>query len=269
MAWLTLSGLGNRFRRARRSLLEFGFAAYFWTLLVVIGSLIWPTVMVLPRSQWRLGAVRGAARVFLCAIGASPRVEAGGGLPGGGVILVANHASYLDSLVIAATIQGPLSFVAKDELARQWVAGPFLRRLGTLFAHRNDVKGGIEDTEHQLMAARAGARIVCFPEATLTRRPGLRGFRLGAFLVAAQAGISILPVTLSGTRSMLRGDQWFPRRGKIVAHVGRALSPQGADFAAAVRLRDEVRAAMLACSGEPDLARDQVLVEAARVSTQH
>jgi 1-acyl-sn-glycerol-3-phosphate acyltransferase len=138
------------------------------------------------------------------------------------------------------------------------VAGTFLRRIGTLFVRRIDPRGGVEDTQHQLEAARAGARIVSFPEGTLTRRPGLLGFHLGAFLVAAQAGIPVLPVTVRGTRSILRGDQWFPRCGEIVVHVGRAVPPLGSDFAAAVQLRDRVRAAMLKYYGEPDLAREQV-----------
>jgi 1-acyl-sn-glycerol-3-phosphate acyltransferase len=189
-------------------------------------------------------------------------VEAAAELPSASFMIVSNHASYLDSLVIAAVIPGPLSFVAKEELARQWVAGPFLRRIGTLFVRRIDPKGGVEDTQHQLEAARAGARIVSFPEGTLTRRPGLIGFHLGAFLVAAQAGIPVLPVTVRGTRSILRGDQWFPRRGEIVVHVSRAVPPQGSDFAAAVQLRDRVRAAMLEHYGEPDLAHEQITLEA-------
>jgi len=263
VAWLTISGLGNRVRRVRRWLLELSYAVYWWLLLVMMASLVWPTVVALPRLQWRHRLIRTAARGFLWATGASPRVEAEAELPGASVMIVANHASYLDSLVIAAVIPGPLSFVAKEELARQRVAGPFLRRIGTLFVRRIDPKGGVEDTQHQLEAARrAGARIVSFPEGTLTRRPGLLGFHLGAFLVAAQAGIPVLPVTVRGTRSILRGDQWFPRRGEIVVHLSRAVLPQGSDFAAAVQLRDRVRAAMLEHYGEPDLAREQISLEA-------
>jgi 1-acyl-sn-glycerol-3-phosphate acyltransferase len=262
VAWLTISGLGNRVRRVRRGLLELSYAVYWWLLLVAMAALVWPTVVALPRLQWRHRLIRMAARGFLWATGASPQVESEDELPGASVMIVTNHASYLDSLVIAAVIPGPLSFVAKEELARQWVAGPFLRRIGTLFVRRVDPRGGVEDTQHQLEAARAGARIVSFPEGTLTRRPGLLGFHLGAFLVAAQAGISVLPVTVRGTRSILRGDQWFPRRGEIVVHVSRAVRPQGSDFAAAVRLRDGVRAAMLEHYGEPDLAREQVSLEA-------
>jgi len=163
---------------------------------------------------------------------------------------------------VAATVPGSLSFVAKEELAGQRIAGPFLRRIGTLFARRTDAAGGVEDTQRQLDAVRAGERIVSFPEGTLTRMPGLLGFRLGAFLIAAQAGVPVVPITVRGTRSILRGDQWFPRRGKIVVHIGSPLSADGTGFDAAVRLRDTARAQMLKWSGEPDLAREKVELEA-------
>jgi 1-acyl-sn-glycerol-3-phosphate acyltransferase len=261
VTWLALLGLGNRVRRVRRWLVEVIYAGYWWALLITMAAVAWPTVVALPRLQWRHRLIRTVARTFLWATGASPQVEAEAELPGASFMIVSNHASYLDSLVIAAVIPGPLSFVAKEELASQWVAGPFLRRIGTLFVRRIDPKGGVEDTQHQLEAARAGARIVSFPEGTLTRRPGLLGFHLGAFLVAVQAGIPILPVTVRGTRSILRGDQWFPRRGNIVVHIGKAIAPQGNDFAAAIQLRDRVRAAMLEHYGEPDLARERISLE--------
>ena len=261
VTWLTLSGLGNRLRRVRRWFGEVLFAGYWWTLLVTMASLVWLMVVLLPGRQRRHRLVRNAVRGFLWATGASPRVEWEGTLPEGGIMIVANHASYLDALVLTATIPGPLSFVAKEELARQQVAGAFLRRLGTLFVRRIDPKGGVEDTQRQLEAARTGARIVSFPEGTLTRRPGLLGFHLSAFLVAGQAGISVLPVTVRGTRSILRGGQWFPRRGEIVVHVGKAIAPQGTDFTAAIQLRDRARAAMLEHYGEPDLGREQFSLE--------
>jgi 1-acyl-sn-glycerol-3-phosphate acyltransferase len=109
-----------------------------------------------------------------------------------------------------------------------------------------------------LGAVRRGARIISFPEGTLTRMPGLLAFRLGAFHVAAAAQVAVVPVTMRGTRSILRGDQWFPRRGRISVRIGHALLPDGSDFAAAVRLRDKTRALMLKTSGLPDLAGERV-----------
>ena len=176
----------------------------------------------------------------------------------GAVMIAVNHASYLDAIILAAIIPGEPSFVAKIELAGQLIAGPFLRRLGTIFVRRTDPRGGIEDTASLLVAARAGEQIVTMPEGTFTRMPGLLGFHLGAFLIAAQAGIPVIPVTLRGTRSILRGEQWLPRLGAVHVHIGKALVPDGNDFAAAVRLRDAARAAILGQCGEPDLAREQI-----------
>jgi hypothetical protein len=52
---------------------------------------------------------------------------------------------------------------------------------------------------------------------------------------------------------MLRGDQWFPRWGPIGVSIAEAVAPGGTDLASVVRLRDSVRAAILAGCGEPDL----------------
>lgn len=258
---LTISSFGVRTRRAWHQLGEYFFAAYWWSLLVVIAVLLWLLALLLPRRNWRQASIHWAARAFLWLTGSAPQVEAEAWPPDKGVILISNHSSYLDSLVIAAVVPGNLSFVAKEELAGQRVAGPFLRRIGTLFARRTDAAGGVEDTQRQLAAVRSGERIVSFPEGTLTRMPGLLAFQLGAFLVAAEAGVPVIPITIRGTRSILRGGQWFPRRGPIQVHMGRALAPDGEDFNAAVRLRDVARTQMLQRCGEPDLAYERVELE--------
>jgi 1-acyl-sn-glycerol-3-phosphate acyltransferase len=243
-------------------LAEYAYAAYWWTLLVSIAVFLWLLVLLLPRRSWRQAMIHRGARAFLWLAGTAPQVYVEAWPPQTGVILIANHSSYLDSAVIAAVIPGRLSFVAKQELAGQRVAGPFLHRIGTLFARRTDAAGGIEDTKRQLEAIRSGERVVSFPEGTLTRMPGLLGFQLGAFLVAAEAQVPVIPITIRGTRSILRGGQWFPRRGSIQVHIGRPIAPDGTDFDAAVRLRDKTRALMLQRCGEPDLAYEKVELEA-------
>ena len=119
---------------------------------------------------------------------------------------------------------------------------------------RSDPEGAIEDMNRALGAVQAGRMLVFFPEGTFTRAPGLLPFRLGAFIIAAQHNLSILPLTLRGTRSILRGDQWFPRRGAVSLQIGSLASADGTDFTAAERLRDKVRAEILANCGEPDAA---------------
>jgi 1-acyl-sn-glycerol-3-phosphate acyltransferase len=77
-------------------------------------------------------------------------------------------------------------------------------------------------------------------------------------LAAAEAQVPVIPVTIRGTRSILRGEQWFPRRGTIHVHIGLPLLPDGGDFEAALRLRNAARAAILTRCGEPDLVREQL-----------
>ncbi|MFZ2155444.1 MAG: hypothetical protein WAV72_04905 [Bradyrhizobium sp.] len=71
--------------------------------------------------------------------------------------------------------------------------------------------------------------------------------------MAADANLPILPGIIRGTRSMLRGEQWFPQRAAISVEIGEPVMPSGADFTSGLRLRDAVRNVMLASCGEPDL----------------
>jgi len=258
VARLGLLGLGHRARRAARRAAELAYAAYWWMLIGLHGLVAWPLVALLPRRSWRHAIVGTAGRSFLRLAGIPLQIDGAAQVPEGGVIVVSNHASYLDGLVLTAALPGALSFVAKQELERQFVAGVLLRRLGTIFVRRVDAKGGVEDTAAMLEAARGGARLVATPEGTFTRMPGLLAFRLGAFLVAAEAELPVVPVAIRGTRMVLRGDQWLPRRGSISVAVGKPLTADGKDFAAVVRLRDRCRAVILEHAGEPDLAHERV-----------
>src|SRR5208337_5150908 len=115
------------------------------------------------------------------------------------------------------------------------------RRLGTVFVDRFDVTASLADTETVTAAARQARIIVFFPEGTFTRRVGLSAFYLGAFKVAAEAGLPVLPGIIRGTRSMLRSDQWFPRWTPLSVRIESAVSPSGTEFASLLQLRDAVR----------------------------
>jgi 1-acyl-sn-glycerol-3-phosphate acyltransferase len=78
-------------------------------------------------------------------------------------------------------------------------------------------------------------------------------FRGGAFQVAAQAGVPVVPVALRGVRSVLRDGTWYARRHPMAVTIGAPIAPEGSDWNAAVRLRDRVRAEVLKHCGEPDL----------------
>ena len=189
-------------------------------------------------------------------------------MPSEGVVVVANHCSYFDSLVFVAALPEKIDFIAKAELKPQLFAGTFLRRIGTLFVERFAIERGVEDTKVAINVARSGRRLLVYPEGTLTRRPGLLAFKLGGFVVAAAAGISVVPATVLGTRSILRGGQWFPHRGEVRVILGEAIAPDGEGFEAAVRLRDRARSEILARCGEPDLVGEESLLKDRRKNSR-
>ncbi len=175
-----------------------------------------------------------------------------GGKP---AVIVVNHASYVDALVVLAVVPRVIHFAAKREFVRSRLFSLVLRRVGSYFVERIDPAGGIEDTRELAAAVGRGETIVFFPEGTFSRIPGLAAFRLGAFVVSASTSVPIVPVALRGTRSVLRADRWLPIRYPVAVTVQPPLTPDGNDWSAAVRLRDQVRQIMLRHCGEPDVAR--------------
>jgi 1-acyl-sn-glycerol-3-phosphate acyltransferase len=252
---LAVAGLKARSSRTGRTVAALAYGAWWWLVLMIGSAILWPAVVLTPGRAHRWSIVRRAARWLLRFM--AIRVEVTGSWPkpeAAGIVAI-NHSSYFDSLVLAAVVPDQPVFIAKRELDGQLVAGPFLRALGTLFVERDDVEGGLEDMRKALAAARTGQTLYFFPEGTFTRAYGLRPFRLGAFVIAVDRQAGVVPVILRGTRSVLRDGEWLPRRGDVSVHIGEVSRPDGGDFAAAVRLRDRVRSAMLAHTDEPDLAR--------------
>jgi 1-acyl-sn-glycerol-3-phosphate acyltransferase len=193
------------------------------------------------------------ARAALAAVRVPLSVSGIDRIPRSGAVLALNHSSYMDAVVVTAALPGEPAHVVKKELASQIFAGPLLRRLGALFLDRYELADSLADLLSVSSAAGRARLLIFFPEGTFTRRAGLSGFYLGAFRVAAQAGLPVVPGILRGTRSMLRSDQWFPRWSPISLTIGNPIAPAGTDFASVVRLRDTVRNAILAGCGEPDL----------------
>ena len=255
---LRWNALFARLRRSSATIGEHAYAGWFWSVLVAFGAVTWIGVMLLPQRSMRWAFVRAMAQGVLTLMFVPVRVSGKAYLSARKGIIVANHSSYSDALVLSASLIGEPVFIAKAELSEQLVAGPFLRRLGVLFAERRSTEAGVEEAQDYAAKAREGQQLVFFPEATFFRNPGLLPFRMGAFSVACTSGLPVIPIAISGTRSLLRGEQWFPRRGKVSVRISKPVTPDGDDFAAAIRLRDAVRSTILAHCGEPDMSERAV-----------
>ena len=112
----------------------------------------------------------------------------------------------------------------------------------------------MQDAQRVTRLLQRGTSVLFFPEGTLTRMPGLLPFHVGAFAAATEAGVPIVPITIRGTRSILRSDIWFAHRGAISVEIAAPVAAEGTDWHATLQLRERVREAILERLGEPDLA---------------
>ena len=221
---------------------------------------------MIPKRQWRWSFLAWVARCLAHLAGIPIRVEGLEHLPAPAepAVLVANHASYLDGILLAAALPPGYRFVAKAELKENFVSRLFLHRLGTEFVERFDQHRGARDSRAMLDRARAGASLLYFAEGTFTRMPGLLPFRLGAFETAVKSRLPVIPLVIRGSRGVLRAGSWFPRRGVVRIGIGPPCAAtetltetRGDEWQATLLLRDRVRGWILEHCGEPDLGRER------------
>jgi acyl carrier protein len=253
IARLALSSAGQSITRFGRTIRDTLYATWFY-LVFAIGLLFaWIAAMLLPILSARWRAIRGLARTALSLTGIKVNVAGIENIPGGNAVILFNHTSYMDAIIIAAVLPGQPAFVAKKEFEANFFTRTLMNRVGVAFVERFDAAASLADAETVTSMAKEGRLFVFFPEGTFTRRAGLLGFYMGAFKVAAEANLPVVPGILRGVRTLLRGDQWFPRHTAIDVVIERPIQSTGTDFTAMRSLRDAARAAMLKHVGEPDL----------------
>jgi 1-acyl-sn-glycerol-3-phosphate acyltransferase len=249
---LRLAGFWQGTRAALRRSRELLYGGYAWCIYALLALPAVAGILLLPSLELRWRFVGTIARTCMRLCGIRLQIDGLEHLPSEPGVFVANHASYVDSIVLAATLRQPVSFVAKQELATHPFAGALLRRLDAVFVERFDARQGVDDVRR--LAEIAGKQsLFFFAEGTFTRQPGLRPFRLGAFQIAVQNRLAVTPVALAGTREILRDESWLPRRGAVRVGIGAPIVATGDGWQATLQLRDATRAAILNQCAEPDL----------------
>jgi 1-acyl-sn-glycerol-3-phosphate acyltransferase len=254
VARFALSGARTQLGRAARSRAGLLYAGYAWAVTAVVGAPAWLLIAALPTLRGRWAVLRTAGRVLRWLLRVPLTVT--GEVPAGARPFVAavNHASFIDGLILVLCLPGPICFAADEKFATQRIAGPFLRRIGCEFVHRAEPQRAAADTRGLVGALRSGRSLAVWPEGSLDRAPGLRPFHLGAFEAAAEAGALVVPIGIRGSRDVVCPGGRFPRRGAVHVAIGDPVTPAGTGWSAALAMRGQARAAVLALCGEPDVA---------------
>ncbi len=156
----------------------------------------------------------------------------------GPVLIVANHLSWYDPVVLGIIFPRRLWFMAKIEIFHLPVIGFLTRLTGQIPVHRGESDRAA--LEKALTYLRAGRAVTIFPEGTVAYHERLLQAHTGAAMLALRSGVPILPVAHTGTRHILFGRRgWWPR---VDVQIGEPYIPQlpkGVSRKAALRMVTE------------------------------
>jgi 1-acyl-sn-glycerol-3-phosphate acyltransferase len=140
----------------------------------------------------------------------------------GGLIVAANHRSFLDPFVIGGALpwRRPVNYVAKVELFEPRWRGWLLSRLGAFPIRRGESDEAAMETARQV--ARRGGAVCIFPEGTRIRSGTLAAPKRGVGRLALQSGVPIVPAAVFGTEHVRRGWRIRPRRVRV--RLGRPMT---------------------------------------------
>ncbi|MGH9315863.1 MAG: lysophospholipid acyltransferase family protein [Thermoanaerobaculia bacterium] len=214
-----------------------------------------PAAFFPPRGDWFLRFARGWARTILAFSGVSVRLLRGERLrTGGGFVIVANHESFSDILVLLAYLPMQLRFLAKRSIFRVPILGWSIRAAGFVPVDRGNKTRSAATVEAALALLQEGRSLVLFPEETRTRTGELLPFKRGAALLALRSGFPLLPLGLAGTRRILPRGSLLMTPGQVVLSVGEPIAVSGRSARDRDGVTEEVRREILKLRGEASLA---------------
>jgi 1-acyl-sn-glycerol-3-phosphate acyltransferase len=169
-------------------------------------------------------------------------------------VFMSNHQSVIDTAAIVSTLPVSWRFVAKRELV--WVPffGWALGLGGHVIVDRGDHERAMRSMKRAAERIRTGTNVIIFPEGTRSPSGELGPFKSGGFHLAIEAGVPILPVTVSGTTQITPKGSLRIESGRVRILYGKPIPTAGLDLEARGRLKDEVRQAISA-GFDPDLQR--------------
>jgi 1-acyl-sn-glycerol-3-phosphate acyltransferase len=237
----------------RTGLVDILYGSYVWIefALAVFGAIL--AAVFVPGLERRRRCVAFCSRLSLRLAGISTVVRGLEKLPATDCVIVANHASYVDGVLLQGFLPSKFSFVVKGEMQSFPAVSFLLRRVGCRFVERFEASGSARDARRLLKAASDGESLVVFPEGTFEQEPGLGRFRAGAFAAAIRAGVPVVPAVISGSRHILPAEKLLPRHGHMRIDILNPIEPTHPAFANSKKLAALTRKQILTVLDEPDL----------------
>lgn len=164
-------------------------------------------------------------------------------------VVVANHESFVDILLLCE-LPFEMKWMSKSDFFKYPLVGWAMRAVGDIRLERGDRKSGIRALQEARDRIAKKVSVMIFPEGTRSADGNLQEFKEGAFRLAIDTGVPILPVAIVGTRSALVKHDWRFGVAHAEARVLEPIPTDGLDKGDVIALRDQARDAISAALDE-------------------
>ena len=142
-------------------------------------------------------------------------------------VVVSNHVSQYDILLVYGWLNLDLRWVMKKELRKIPGIGPGCEKVGHIMVDRADPEAAKQTINEALERIGDGVGILFFPEGTRSRDGRLKAFKKGAFRIAVDQSLPVLPLTLVGTHDIMPAGTFRVRPGRVRLVIHPPIDPAG------------------------------------------
>jgi 1-acyl-sn-glycerol-3-phosphate acyltransferase len=232
--------------------------AFWFTLIAVLAPFMILLTVITGNENMMYAPVRLFVRVGLALVGVRVEVK---GLemtdPKQTYIFTPNHQSFIEVPLLVTFLKRNLAYLAKKELFKYPIWKQGIKLIGVVPVDRSNTQAAVESARLATENLRRGKSYAIYPEGTRSRDGRLLPFKKGAFMMAIDAGVSIVPVSISGsTKIMPKGEiKIFPSTVRITVH--EPISTSGYSKENISELIKETRAKVISALSEEEIGEGE------------
>ena len=220
-------------------------------LILALATIFWGTILavllIFDQGRWSYFAISKVwARSIIFLSRVRVRVEGLENIPEGPCIFMSNHQSYFDVICLIAYLPRPARFVAKRILKFIPIFGQLMWATGHIIIDRKNPKQAWAELDRAVEKIKKGTSVLIFPEGTRSPDHRLGEFKKGGFVLAIKSGVPIVPISITGTQSMMpKGKYSFKRPELIEIKIREPIYVQGYSMERKEELIEKARTAII------------------------
>ena len=177
-------------------------------------------------------------------------------------VFIFNHQSKADVMIMAKLIRRDMGGVGKKEIKDIPILGKLMEWGGTVFVDRADGQSAIKAMEPLVEAIRVeGKSIVIAPEGTRSLTPKILPFKKGAFHLAMQAGVPVVPIVIHNATDVAPKNEFVMRPATVRVTVLPPVDTSGWTMTGLGQHITDIRNAMLRTLGQPEESVEQSIAK--------